>query len=51
MNINDVLKLVEKEREAVEKNLIDNLDSDVEMVNKVASYVFESGGSDSAQYS
>ncbi|MGD9808608.1 MAG: polyprenyl synthetase family protein [Deferribacterales bacterium] len=44
MNINDVLKLVENEREAVEKNLIDNLDSDVEMVNKVASYVFESGG-------
>jgi len=44
MNINDVLKLVEGEREAVENNLIENLDSDVEMVNKVASYVFESGG-------
>ncbi|PLX69898.1 MAG: polyprenyl synthetase family protein [Denitrovibrio sp.] len=44
MNINDVLELVTDEREAVEKNLIDNLDSDVEMVNKVASYVFESGG-------
>lgn len=44
MNISDVLKLVENEREAVEKNLLDNLDSDVEMVNKVASYVFESGG-------
>lgn len=44
MNINDVLKLVENERDAVEKNLIENLDSDVEMVNKVASYVFESGG-------
>ncbi|ADD67969.1 Trans-hexaprenyltranstransferase [Denitrovibrio acetiphilus DSM 12809] len=44
MNINDVMKLVENEREAVEKNLIDNLDSDVEMVNKVAEYIFESGG-------
>jgi len=44
MNINDVLKLVEKERDAVEKELLRNLDSDVEMVNKVASYVFESGG-------
>ncbi len=44
MDINDVLTLVAKEREAVEQNLLDNLDSDVEMVNKVASYVFESGG-------
>lgn len=44
MNISDVLKLVEKQRESVEQNLLDNLDSDVEMVNKVASYVFESGG-------
>lgn len=44
MNINKVLELVSEEREAVEKNLLDNLDSDVEMVNKVASYVFESGG-------
>ncbi|PLX70970.1 MAG: polyprenyl synthetase family protein [Denitrovibrio sp.] len=44
MNINDVLELVSKERDAVEQNLLENLDSDVEMVNKVASYVFESGG-------
>lgn len=44
MNINDVLELVSAQREAVEQNLIENLDSDVEMVNKVASYVFESGG-------
>jgi octaprenyl-diphosphate synthase len=44
MNINDVLKLVENEIAAVEANLLENLDSDVEMVNKVASYVFESGG-------
>ncbi|MGE4317889.1 MAG: polyprenyl synthetase family protein [Deferribacterales bacterium] len=44
MNINDVLALVKNEREAVEKELIANLDSDVKMVNEVASYVFESGG-------
>lgn len=44
MNINDVLALVDKERDAVEKELLANLDSDVKMVNEVASYVFESGG-------
>jgi len=44
MNISDVLELVSAQREAVEKELLDNLDSDVKMVNEVASYVFESGG-------
>ncbi len=44
MNINDVLELVKEDIEAVEKNLIENLDSEVQMVNEVASYVFESGG-------
>jgi octaprenyl-diphosphate synthase len=44
MNINDVFSLVKEDIDAVEKNLIENLDSEVEMVNKVASYVFESGG-------
>lgn len=44
MNINDVLALVSTERDAVEKELIANLDSDVKLVNEVASYVFESGG-------
>lgn len=44
MNINDVLELVKDERETVEAELIKNLDSDVKVVNEVASYVFESGG-------
>ena len=44
MNINDVLELVKTDIEDVEQNLIDNLDSEVQMVNEVASYVFESGG-------
>lgn len=44
MNINDVLELVKDEREAVEAELKANLDSDVKVVNEVASYVFESGG-------
>lgn len=43
MNINDVLTLVSAERDAVEE-LLANLDSDVKLVNEVASYVFESGG-------
>jgi octaprenyl-diphosphate synthase len=44
MNINSVMELVKQEIAAVEKNILDNLDSEVGMVNEVASYVFESGG-------
>ncbi len=36
--------MVENQRDEVEKELLANLDSDVPMVNEVASYVFESGG-------
>lgn len=44
MQINSILSMVEKQIEDVEKELLANLDSDVQMVNEVASYVFESGG-------
>ncbi|MBZ4672161.1 polyprenyl synthetase family protein [Deferribacterales bacterium Es71-Z0220] len=44
MDINYVYQMIMPEMESVEKELIRNLDSDVEMVNEVASYVFESGG-------
>lgn len=44
MQLQDVTNLIKKELELVEKELIDNLDSSVEMVNEVISYVFESGG-------
>lgn len=44
MHVNDILSMIEKQREEVEKELLLNLDSDVQMVNEVASYVFESGG-------
>lgn len=44
MKINDVYSLIEQEMKDVDSELINNLDSEVEMVNDVASYVFESGG-------
>lgn len=44
MNIDSVMTLVKDDITAVEQNLLDNLDSEVGMVNEVASYVFESGG-------
>ncbi|MCD8568873.1 MAG: hypothetical protein LRY50_11305 [Geovibrio sp.] len=44
MHVNDILSMIEKQREEVEKELLLNLDSDVQMVNEVAAYVFESGG-------
>ncbi|UOD34244.1 polyprenyl synthetase family protein [Deferribacteraceae bacterium V6Fe1] len=44
MDINYVYQMIMPEMESVEKELLRNLDSDVEMVNEVASYVFESGG-------
>jgi len=44
MNINDVYSLIEQEMNDVNTELTKNLDSEVEMVNEVASYVFESGG-------
>lgn len=44
MNIDSIMELVKDDIEAIEKNLLDNLDSEVVLVNEVASYVFESGG-------
>ncbi len=44
MNINEVYSLIESEINEVNSELQRNLDSDVEMVNEVASYVFQSGG-------
>lgn len=44
MDIQKVYDLIETDIENVDKELYGNLDSDVEMVNEVASYVFESGG-------
>jgi octaprenyl-diphosphate synthase len=44
MDINYVYQMIKTEVESVEKELLSNLDSDVDMVNEVASYVFESGG-------
>ncbi|MCX8084548.1 MAG: polyprenyl synthetase family protein [Calditerrivibrio sp.] len=44
MNINDVTALVRDKLEQLEVELKRNLDSDVNMVNEVAYYVFESGG-------
>ncbi len=44
MNISDVTQLVKDKLELLENELKRNLDSDVQMVNEVAYYVFESGG-------
>ncbi len=44
MDINEVYSLIENEINSVNLELKRNLDSEVEMVNEVASYVFESGG-------
>lgn len=44
MNITDVLGLVKDKLNLLEKELKSNLDSDIEMVNEVAYYVFQSGG-------
>lgn len=44
MQVNDILSMIEKQRDEVEKELLKHLDSDVQMVNEVAGYVFESGG-------
>lgn len=44
MDINTIYSMIKKEVDSIEEELIKNLDSDVEMVNEVASYVFESGG-------
>lgn len=44
MNISEVYEIVQGEMNDVEKELIANLDSSVDMVNDVAAYVFESGG-------
>ncbi|MCA1927239.1 MAG: polyprenyl synthetase family protein [Calditerrivibrio sp.] len=44
MNITDVLGLVKDKLNLLEKELKNNLDSDIEMVNEVAYYVFQSGG-------
>lgn len=44
MQVNDILSMIAKQRDEVEKELLKHLDSDVQMVNEVASYVFESGG-------
>ena len=44
MNIDEIMSLAARDIEAVEKELLRNLDSDVKLVNEVASYVFESGG-------
>lgn len=44
MNISDVTQLVQKKLDLLEAELKRNLDSDVQMVNEVAYYVFESGG-------
>ncbi|ADR18474.1 polyprenyl synthetase family protein [Calditerrivibrio nitroreducens] len=44
MNISDITALVKDKLALLEEELKKNLDSDVEMVNEVAYYVFESGG-------
>lgn len=44
MNISYVYQMIKPEMDDVKKELFRNLDSDVQMVNEVASYVLESGG-------
>lgn len=44
MDINTIYSMIKKDVEKIEDELIRNLDSDVDMVNEVAAYVFESGG-------
>jgi len=44
MNISDVTYLIKEKLDLLESELKNNLDSDVQMVNEVAYYVFESGG-------
>ena len=44
MDISKIYEMIEWEMGEVEKELLLNLDSSVEMVNDVAAYVFESGG-------
>ncbi|MGA1846509.1 polyprenyl synthetase family protein [Deferribacter abyssi] len=44
MTLNEVMELVKDDIKEVEEELLKNLDSEVQMVNEVASYVFRSGG-------
>lgn len=43
-SINEVFELLKDDIKSVEEELLKNLDSEVQMVNEVASYVFKSGG-------